>query len=130
MNVLRFLFFFFNSPRHSGSNVGNKYLILYTKSQQAGGGRESIVSENQCCLLCNLLKSTLRLKTVHLVLFHSENPWQSTWKGCSKKSVFFNGVMSFCFQTITSYFTFDTGLSFWSPRTSSALWSSISSFLK
>ena len=42
MNVLRF---FFNSPRHSGSNVGNKYVILYTKSRQAGGGRERIVRE-------------------------------------------------------------------------------------
>lgn len=44
-NVLRF--FFFNSPRHSGSNVGNKYVILYTKSRQAGGGRERIVREKQ-----------------------------------------------------------------------------------
>ena len=38
---------FFNSPRHSGLNVGNKYVILYTKSRQAGGERERIVREKQ-----------------------------------------------------------------------------------
>lgn len=42
MNVLSF----FNSPRHSGSNVGNKYIFFfYTKSHQAGGGWERIVIE-------------------------------------------------------------------------------------
>lgn len=43
MNVLSF----FNSPRHSGLYVGNKYVILYTKSHQAGGERERIAIEKK-----------------------------------------------------------------------------------
>lgn len=77
---------FFNSPRHSGSNVGNKYVILYTKSRQAGGGRERRVREKQCRLFHNLSKSTFLFKEVPLVHFHSENPWQSRQKRRLKKS--------------------------------------------
>lgn len=88
MNVLRF---FFNSPRHSGSNVGNKYVILYTKSRQAGGGRERIVRERerekQSRLFHNLLEEHVPFKEVRHVLFHSENPWQSRQKRRLKKSV-------------------------------------------
>ena len=71
MNVLRF---FFNSPRHSGSNVGNKYVILYTKSRQAGGGRERIVREKQSCLFHDLLRSTFLLKKSTLSLFTVKIP--------------------------------------------------------
>lgn len=71
MNVLRF---FFNSPRHSGSNVGNKYVILYTKSRQAGGGRERRVIEKQCCLFHDLLKNAFLLKKFTLSFFTVKIP--------------------------------------------------------
>lgn len=63
-DVLRF--FFFNSPRHSGSDVGNKYVILLHKSHQAGSGRERRVRENLCGLFLPRLEELVPFEEVCL----------------------------------------------------------------
>jgi len=86
--VLRFcLLFFFNGPRHSGSNVGNKYITLYTQSRQAGGGRERIVRGKQSRLFHGLLKSTFFLEKSTSSFFTVRNLAVETEETFWKKSV-------------------------------------------
>lgn len=80
-------FFFFNSPRHSGANVGNDYVILYTKSHQASDGRKIVSEKKQRCLFLNLLKNTFLWKKSSFFPFHSGNPWQVRQKRRLKKSI-------------------------------------------
>lgn len=69
--------FFSTAQRHSGSNVGN----LYTKSRQAGGGRDRRVRErNNVVYFMTSLKNSFLFNEVRYVPFHSENPWQSRQK--------------------------------------------------
>ncbi len=100
MNVLRY---FFNSPRHSGSNVGNKYVILYTKSHQAGGGRERIVRERekQWRLIHILLEKTVLLKKSTLSFFTVKIPGSRDRKDVWRSQSIFVELWDFCWLKTT-----------------------------
>lgn len=93
---------FFNSPRHSGSNVGNKHVILYTKSHQAGGGRERIVRErNNVVYFITSCKIAFPFKAVHLVrVFTVKIPGSRDRKRHLKKSL--NNIESRDFSRLTT----------------------------
>lgn len=119
---------FFNSPRHSGSKVGNNYVILYTKSRQAGDGRERIVREKQCRLFHDLLKSMFLLKKSTLSFFTVKIPGSRDRKDVWRSQSFCWIAWHLAKNYMTSCCTFDAGLTFWSPRASPALWSDIGCF--
>lgn len=71
MNVLRF----FSTAQGTQAQMLAINMSFFTqKSHQAGGGRERRVTEKQCCLFHNLLKSTVLLKKSTLSVFTVKIP--------------------------------------------------------
>lgn len=99
MNVLRF--FFSTAQGTQAQMLAINTSFFYTKSRQAGGGRERRVREKQRRLFHDLLKKHIPFKEVHLGPFHSENPWQSRQKRRLKESVNFVGFRDICLLKTT-----------------------------